>query len=208
MTRLILAILLTAATSSATAAATMYRYDTVHSQILVTVSHDGFSNPVARLHIRGGWLRFDPDHWQDASTELDIDTTSLDLGDRAWNDAVKGRRFLDTARWPQAHFVSTSVEPTGTDTCLLHGTLTLHGVSRPVTVSVRFNRRAFTIFGAHTVAGFSGRAVLDRTQFGMTSNTGSVSREVDVRLEIEAIADPQARNHYESSGNTAHAAEK
>ena len=208
MTRLLLAILLTFGAASAQAAASMYRYDTVHSQVLVTVSHDGFSNPVARLHIRNGWLRFDPERWNDAATDLDIDVGSLDLGDRAWNDAVKGRRFLDTARWPLAHFVSTSMERTGKDTGLLHGTLTLHGVSRAVVVSVRLNRRAFTIFGAHTVAGFSGRAVLDRTQFDMTANTGSVSREVDVRLEIEAIADPQAREHYESSRETDHAVEK
>ena len=38
-----------------------YRYDTVHSQIVFSIDHDGYSRPFGRLHIARGWLRFDPD---------------------------------------------------------------------------------------------------------------------------------------------------
>ncbi|HXS03595.1 MAG TPA: polyisoprenoid-binding protein, partial [Rhodanobacter sp.] len=37
-----------------------WRYDTVHSQILFSISHNGYSRPFGRLHIAKGWLRFDP----------------------------------------------------------------------------------------------------------------------------------------------------
>lgn len=193
--------------SMARARPALYRVDPVHTQVLFTVSHDGFSNPVGRFHVRAGWLRFDPDNWAGSTVELDIDTTTVDLGDSDWDKAACGPRFLDCKRYPTAHFVSRSVQKTGADSGMMRGTLTLRGKALPVTVSIRLNRRAFTIFGAHTVAGFSGRAMLDRTDFGMTAYTGSVSRQIDVRLEFEAIEDGTARTRYQEQEKR-HAAEK
>ncbi|MCX7512938.1 YceI family protein [Frateuria sp. STR12] len=169
------------------AAAHRYRYDTVHSQIVFSVSHDGYSRPFGRLHIARGWLRFDPDDWSHAATELDIDLASLDMGDADWNAAVLKPAFLDATRTRYAHFASTSVERTADKNGILHGKLTLRGVTREVDIPFTFNRQARTIFGLHTIAGFSATAMLDRTDFGMTANSGSIGRHVSVWLELEAI---------------------
>ena len=77
------------------AASASYRYDTVHSQIVFSISHDGYSRPFGRLHIANGWLRFDPDDWSTAATELDIDLASVDMGDADWNKAVCKTALLD-----------------------------------------------------------------------------------------------------------------
>jgi len=169
------------------AAGHRYRYDTVHSQILFSVSHDGYSRPFGRLHIARGWLRFDPDDWSHAATALDIDLAGLDMGDADWNTAVLEPAFLDAAKARYAHFASTSVERRDDQHGVLHGKLTLRGVTRAVDIPFTFNRQARTIFGLHTIAGFSATAMLDRTDFGMTSNPGSIGRHVAVWLEIEAI---------------------
>ncbi|WP_424681387.1 YceI family protein [Frateuria sp. YIM B11624] len=166
-----------------------YRYDTVHSQVLFSVSHDGYSRPFGRLHIAHGWLRFDPDDWTRAATELDIDLQSLDMGDADWNAAVLKPAFLDAAKARYAHFASTSVERKDERHGVLHGRLTLHGVTRDVDIPFTFNRDARTIFGLHTIAGFSATAMLDRTDFGITSNLGSIGRNISIWLEIEAIRD-------------------
>ncbi len=179
------------------ACAGTYRFDTVHSQVVFSVGHDGFSNPVGMLHIADGWMRFDPDHWNRSFTELDIDLGGVDMGDADWSKAVKGRQYLDVAKARYAHFVSTSVRRTGKHTGILHGTLTLHGVSQPVSVIFKANRHGFTIYDFATVAGFSGYALLDRTGFGMTSHTGVIGKQVTVRLEIEAISDRHARRDYQ-----------
>ncbi|TAM93342.1 MAG: polyisoprenoid-binding protein, partial [Rhodanobacteraceae bacterium] len=50
-----------------------YRIDTVHSQVLFSADHDGYSNPVGRLAIARGWLRFDPDDWGKSKIVADID---------------------------------------------------------------------------------------------------------------------------------------
>lgn len=185
-----------------------YRFDKVHSQIVFSVGHDGFSHPVGLLHIADGWMRFDPKHWSKSFVELDVDTAGLDMGDKGWDHAVQGSHYLDTARYPTAHFVSTSVQRTGKHTGILHGTLTLRGVSKPVSVIFMLNRHAFTIFDFATVAGFSGYALLDRGDFGMTANPGSVGKAVTVRLEIEAIADGHARKDYQRARKKHHDAKK
>lgn len=174
---------------AANAAEATYRYDTVHSQIVFSIDHNGYSRPFGRLHIANGWLRFDPDDWSKAATELDVDLASLDMGDEAWNKAVGKSDFLDSGRTRYAHFVSTSVERKDDQHGVLHGQLSLRGITRPLTLPFTLNRLAKTIYGLHTVAGFSANVMLDRTDFGMTANSGSIGRGVSVWLELEAIRD-------------------
>jgi polyisoprenoid-binding protein YceI len=169
-----------------------YRYDTEHSQILFSISHNGYSRSFGRLHIANGWIRFDPGDWTTAATELDIDMAGLDMGDADWSKAVCKRSLLDCAHYPLAHFVSTRVERQDDQHGVLRGQLTVHGVSVPMSLSFTFNRAAKTIYGLHTVAGFSATAALDRTDFGITANAGSIGQHIDVWLELEAIGDDSA----------------
>lgn len=176
------------------AASDSYRYDTVHSQIVFSIDHDGFSRPLGRLHIAQGSLRFDPDDWAKSSTELDIDMRSLDMGDTAWNEAVCKASLLDCKTYPTTHFVSTSVERKDDTHGVLHGTLTLHGMSQPIDIPFRVNRIGKTIYGLHTVAGFSATATLDRTVFGITGFPNAIGHGVAVWLELEGIRDSSSND--------------
>jgi polyisoprenoid-binding protein YceI len=170
---------------AARAAPESYHYDPVHSQILFSIDHDGFSRPFGRLHVAQGWLRFDQANWSQSSTELDIDINSLDMGDGAWNAAVCKSSLLDCKQYATAHFVSTSVEQKDATHGVLHGTLTLHGVTKPMDIPFRVNRVG------NTIAGFSATASLDRTDFGITAFSNSIGHNVVVWLELEAIRDSQ-----------------
>jgi polyisoprenoid-binding protein YceI len=178
----------------ALAASDSYRYDTVHSQIVFSIDHDGFSRPLGRLHITQGSLRFDPDDWSKSSTELDIDMHSLDMGDAAWNEAVCKSSLLDCKTYPTAHFISTSVERKDDTHGVLHGTLTLHGVSQPVDIPFRVNRIGKTIYGLHTVAGFSATATLDRTAFGINGFPNAIGHSVALWFELEGIRDSSSND--------------
>ena len=190
--RCLAALPILAGSVAAHAAVASYRYDTVHSQILFSITHDGYSRPFGRLHIAKGWLKFDPDHWPASSTALDIDLASLDMGDADWNTAVLKPSLLDVGGARYAHFVSTSVERKDATHGILHGTLTLRGVSKPLDIAFSFNRQAKTIYGLHTVAGFSAHTELDRRDFGITAFAHSIGDQVVVWLEIEAIRDDSA----------------
>ncbi|GLQ90475.1 YceI family protein [Dyella flagellata] len=182
---------------SALAAASSYRYDTVHSQIVFSIDHDGFSRPLGRLHITQGSLRFDPEDWSKSSTELDIDMRGLDMGDAAWNDAACKASLLDCKKYPTAHFVSTAVERKDDTHGELHGTLTMHGVSQPIDIPFRVNRLGKTIYGMHTVAGFSATATLDRTAFGIRGFPNAVGHNVAIWLELEGIRDSSGNDDKE-----------
>lgn len=205
-----------------------YRMDPVHTQVLFSVDHDGYSHPVGRMQIKAGWIGFDEDDWSTAKVVVDVDTTSVDIGDKDWNEAVTGRRFLDAKDYPLAHFESTSVErtpnlcgPSGqasrkcftgskASSGVLDGNLTLRGTTREVAIPFTLNRIAATIFaGFQTLVGFSAQTTLDRLQFGMTSFPKAVGTQVQVRLEVEAILDQDARQEYEAAmrKDTSHAAQ-
>jgi polyisoprenoid-binding protein YceI len=177
------------------AAPDTYRYDPVHSQIVFSIDHDGFSRPLGRLHIASGWLHFDPDDWSRASTELDIDMAGVDMGDAAWNKAVCESSLLDCKTYPTAHFVSTSVERKDAADGVLHGVLTMHGSSRPMDIAFRVNRIGKTIYGLHTIAGFSATASLDRTAFGINGFPNAIGHDVAIWLELEGIRDSQSSAH-------------
>jgi polyisoprenoid-binding protein YceI len=183
---------------AAWAAPDLYQYDPVHSQIVFSIDHDGFSRPLGRLHIAHGWLRFDPDDWSHSSTELDIDVTGLDMGDTAWNNAVCKSSLLDCKTYPTAHFASTSVERKDATHGVVHGTLQLHGKSLPIDIPFRVNRVGKTIYGLHTIAGFSGTATLDRTAFGITAFPNAIGHDVAIWLELEGIRDSQTSTNKEN----------
>lgn len=179
--------------SAALAAAHTYRYDTVHSQIVFSIDHDGYSRPFGRLHIAHGWLRFDQDDWSHAATVLDIDMAGIDMGDAGWNAAVCKPSLLDCAHDRYAHFTSTSVQRIDASHGVLHGRITLHGVTRPLDIPFRLNRIGTTLYGLHTVAGFSATATLDRSAFGIAAFPNSIGHQLSVWMELEAIRDDSLR---------------
>ena len=197
--RLLLALLCALAPlAPALAAPVTYHYDATHSQILFSIDHNGFSRPFGRFHIANGWLRFDPDDWTQSTTELDIDLASLDMGDAEWNAAVLKPAYLDAEKSRYAHFASTSVERKDDTHGVLHGNLTLRGVTHTVDVPFTFNRHGTTIYGMHTVVGFSGTAMLNRNDYGITATPNSIGHGVSVWLELEAIEQDAAPGKKES----------
>jgi polyisoprenoid-binding protein YceI len=172
---------------AASAEALSYQLDPVHSQVIFNVEHNGFSRSFGRLRVTQGTIRFDRDDWSKSSVDATIDLTSVDMGDTDWDKVVRGRDLLDADRGHTARYVSDSVEKKNDDEGVVHGKLSLRGMTLPLDISFRVNRVGKTIYGLHTVAGFSAQVSVDRTAYGMTSNRNSIGTNVAVWLEIEAI---------------------
>jgi len=172
------------AAQAALADATDFTIDPVHSQIFFSASHDGYTNPVGRLHVKSGTFGFDADDWSSAQVDATVDIASLDMGDAAWNRKLLNSYF-DATNYPTAHFVSTRVEKTGERTGIVHGNLTLLGKTKPVDLQVTFNRAALNGYTLRYVAGFSATAAFKRSLFGMTRETKSVGDDVTIHMEIE-----------------------
>ncbi len=180
-------VVLFAVSFTASAATQDFRFDTVHTQILFSVSHLGFSHPSGRLHAKSGFFHFDDGDWSTAKVDALIDTASIDMGDAAWSDKLRSHEFFASERYPTAHFVSTGVAKTGEHSGIVHGTLTLLGVSRAVDLRVTFNRAGVDAYTFKYTAGFSATASLKRSDFGMSKYLPNIGDEVDIRIEVEGL---------------------
>jgi polyisoprenoid-binding protein YceI len=174
------------------ARAERFAIDPVHTRIAFQVSHAGFSWPVGSFSGASGVLDFDRADWPHAHVEVSFPVSSLNLGDANWQGKILDPTFFDAKQYPQARFVSTKVEPTGTDTADVSGELSLHGVTRPVLLHVKLNALARHPMTFRRTAGFSATGTLSRKDFGMDHWANVVGDEVRLILEVEATRDRDA----------------
>jgi polyisoprenoid-binding protein YceI len=162
--------------------------DRDHSSLTIHVSKSGFFSAFAHNHdieapISSGEVQVSGN----ASVELRVDARKLRVLDTETSQSTRaqiqktmeGPQVLDADRFPDIHFLSTEVEPKGTDHWLIHGILDLHGESHPVTVDVTF-KDGF----------YRGSASFKQTAFGITPVTiagGTVKVKDELKVEF-AIA--------------------
>ena len=183
---LVLAVLASAlAWAGAAGAAERYRLDKPHTQILFAVSHLGLSTSYGKFMDYDGGFTLDRGNLSRSKVDVTVHMASVDMGDRAWDDAVKGRDFFDVAQYPDMRFVSTGVRRTGDNAAVVTGNLTLRGVTRPVTLDVTLNKTGRHPFMDKYMAGFSAAGVLRRSDFGMGHGVPFVGDEVKLILEVE-----------------------
>jgi polyisoprenoid-binding protein YceI len=170
-----------------------FRLDPVHSRVMFQVDHAGFSRAIGTFSGPTGVLSFDPERWQDATLDVVIRVDSLDLGDARWREKILDRTFLASDQFPEAHFTSTRVEPTGDGSGRVIGALTLHGVTREITLDVHLNALKRHPLTRRRTAGFSATATLVRADFGMDAWPNVVGGEIALVIEAEAILDRSAQ---------------
>jgi polyisoprenoid-binding protein YceI len=191
--RLLLLPLLLAA-APAWAQLDTYRLDPVHTRVLFTIDHAGYSQAMGTVSGSEGHLQFDPDNWREATLQVDVPVARLDLGDAKWNQATLARSLLDGERFPSARFVSSRVEPIDANHARVFGTLTLRGVSQEVARDVTLNAiKRYPLPPFRRTAGFSASTTLSRRAFGITAWPGVIGDAVQVRIEAEAFLDRSDR---------------
>lgn len=171
-----------------------FRFDPVHTQIFFMVDHQGYAKSTGRLHVKGGFFRFDADDWSKAQVDATIDIASLDMGDSGWSSKVRSAYF-DVSTYPTARYVSTSVEKTGERSGVVHGELTLLGRTQPVDLQITFNRAGVDGYTLRYIAGFSATASFRRSVFGMTRTDKDIGDDIAVRIETEGVRDDAAQEN-------------
>ena len=192
---------------AATAAPVRYALDPVHTRVLFAVEHAGFSKALGTVSGSSGTLVFDPDDWAAATLEVTVPLRRADLGDAKWNEATLARNLLDAERFPDAHFVSTKVEASDATHAKVTGNLTLHGVTRPVTLDVTLNAlKRHPLPPFRRTAGFSATATLSRAAFGVDAWKSMIGDTVELRIEAEAVREGRADSDDDAGKTTEPAA--
>ena len=166
-----------------------YKLDPDHGKITWSVSHLGFSTYYGQFINVAADLTIDP-----ANPSASTLTATVPLADVAPNsDGLKAHLqtadFFDTAKFPTATFVATSVVVDADDASEadVTGNLTLRGVTRPVTLEVQFNQAGPSMGGAYRV-GFDGETTIKRSEFGIAFGLPmGLGDEVELHIEGEFI---------------------
>ncbi|MGC3982937.1 MAG: YceI family protein [Steroidobacteraceae bacterium] len=176
-----------------------YTLDKAHASLIFRVNHMGFSNYTARFGNFDAQLKFDPVNLAASSVQASVDAHSLSLDNppAGFADELMGAQWLDAAQYPQISFRSTKVEVTEANNLRITGELTLHGVTRPMTLDAVFNGGyAGQTMDPQARIGFSAQGTLKRSEFGVAlgipkaGSSMGVSDDVDVVLEAEFNGPP------------------
>jgi len=157
-----------------------------HAFIQFKVSHLGYSYVVGDFPDFTGDFTYDPENPGASKIDISIDTTSVDTRHAKRNVHIRGSDFLDVKKYPKASFVSTSYEESGNGAAVLKGDLTLHGVTKPVSLEVTKIGEGKDPWGGYR-AGFEGNTTITMSDFGIDYDLGEASRTAEIYVTIEGI---------------------
>jgi len=187
-----LLVLSLATLMSSTCWAAEYQIDPSHSSVVFKVKHLAISSVPGRFGEVSGKFSFDPAKIEASKAEATLSVTSIDTMDAKRDDHLKSPDFLDASKFPTISFKTNKVEKVSDSAFKAHGDLTIHGVTKPVTLDVTYGGSVKDPWGKERAA-FEAKTVINRKDFGLTWNktleTGGlvVGDDVSIALEIEGV---------------------
>lgn len=166
--------------------------DADHSVAAFSIRHMMIAQVRGQFNKIEGIVRFDPDDISGSSVELTIDASSVLTGVGKRDDHLMAADFLDTGKYPVISFKSTHIQALTPGRGRVTGDLTLHGVTRSITVEVSYTEPVKDPFGDGLSMGFAITATLNREEYGMTWNQPMPDFGVMLGYEVELLIDLEA----------------
>lgn len=170
-----------------------WQIDNAHSEIGFKVRHMMISNVRGQFQSFRGSVDLDEANPVNSAVEVEIDAASISTNQADRDAHLRSPDFLNAEEFPTITFKSTRVEQTGANEAKLHGDLTIHGVTKPVTLDVEYHGQHPSPLGPMISAGFSAETTINRKDWGLGWNvpieTGGVivGDELKVGIELELI---------------------
>lgn len=165
-----------------------WKIDSAHSHVGFSVKHMMVTTVRGRFTSYQAKARLDPKDFTRSTFEGEIDVASIDTGNADRDAHLRTNEFFDVANHPKISFKSTSIEAKDEGEYVVHGDLTIRGVTKPVALDVEFPGTSKNPYGV-TVAGVGVRGTLNRKDFGVAFNavleTGGVAVSDKVKVELD-----------------------
>lgn len=160
-----------------------YAVDPGHTQVGWRVSHMGFSNYVGGFSDVSGNLVLDPKNPAAAKLSVKIPVASVTTTSAKLTGELKGDQWLDAGKFPDMTFVSTKVASAGKDKAKVTGDLTLHGVTKPVTLDVTFIGAGTNPLNKKYTIGFAATGTLKRSDYGVKTYLPLIGDDLHLAIE-------------------------
>ncbi len=184
---------------TAPARASVWEIDSAHSSTEFSVKHMMVSTAKGRFDKVAGTLNLDDKNPTKSTIELTIDATTIDTHEAKRDGHLKSPDFFDVAKFPTITFKSTKIEKAGKAKFKVTGDLTMHGVTKPVTLAVEGPTAPMKSPFGTTSSGASATTKINRKDWGLTWNkpleaAGGVlvGDEVTINVDLELLSKPEA----------------
>jgi polyisoprenoid-binding protein YceI len=169
-------------------AAEKFVLDNQHSYLLWEIEHLGFSKQVGKWYV-DGFVVLDKEHPDKSKVEAIINMANIVTGIPELDKHLKAKGFFDVNAFPKATFVSNKVDVINDTSAKVTGTLTLHGVSKPVTLMVTMNKVGKNPINEKMGVGFTATTTIKRSDFGINAFLPNLGDEVTIQIGAEAYQD-------------------
>ncbi|MFA6242309.1 MAG: YceI family protein [Candidatus Hydrogenedentales bacterium] len=179
-------VLLIALGATPAFAADTYELDPVHSTFQFRIKHLGVSYTYGRFNEQKGTIVVDEKDPSKNSIEIEIKTASVDTANKMRDEHLSGPDFFDVAKYPAMTFKSTSFKKKEGNAYAVEGDLTIHGVTKKVTLNATFVGAGPGMKG-ESGAGWEATLVINRADYGMNYMPDAIGTEVTLQIAIEGV---------------------
>jgi polyisoprenoid-binding protein YceI len=144
-----------------------YSVDPGHTQVIFSVSHMGFSSYSGVFSGASGSLTLDPANPAASTFKIAVPIKSVSTTSTKLDGELKSAQWLDAGKFPDATFVSSKIVLDGKGKAAVTGDLTLHGVTKPVTLDVSFVGAGVNPLNKKYTVGFEATGDILRSNFGV-----------------------------------------
>jgi len=160
--------------------------DLSHTSVHWMIGHGGFTKVIGQFReINSLEILFDPDEVANSSVKASIEAASLDSNHSYRDNYTRSEAFLNAREFRTIEFASTTIEKTGDSSGTMTGELTMHGVTKPVTLEIAWNKSGDHLSGKYKIDGFTARGTLTRSDFGVDAFIPWVADEVEILIQTE-----------------------
>ena len=173
-------------------AQTVWNFDKAHSFVHFTVKHMVISEVEGQFTKFDGEIKTTKNDFSDAKINFTVNINSVSTDNEKRDNHLKSADFFDVAKYPNMTFVSTSIENISDGKYNLKGNLTLHGVTKPITLKMSYSGTIKDPWG-NTRAGLKVSGTINRINFGLKYNSTMeaggllIGEDVNISCKVELI---------------------
>jgi polyisoprenoid-binding protein YceI len=154
-----------------------------HTRVMFGISHKSFTTFYGEFRNVSGTLNLNTKNPAASTFDLTVPVTTISTQIDHLNEELRHKPWLDADTWPNITFKSTSVKPTGPLTADVTGDFSFHGVTRPLTLHVKFNAAGVDPNDHYYVAGFTVTGGFERSDYGFKTAVPMIGDHIDLNIQ-------------------------
>lgn len=153
-----------------------------HTLAQFAINHFGFNDFFGTIPGATGSLSIDPKAFGTTKLDVSLPVDRISTTNATLDAELVSADWFDAVTYPTIRFVSHEVEKTGPRTARISGTVTIHGVSKPLTLDATFGGAGVNPMDKAYTIGFAATGTLKRSDFGVSKYVPAVSDEVQIKI--------------------------